>query len=122
MNRACRPAVRISAGNIVPDSSRASCKPDVERVEEYAIGIIWVHHHPLIVPILVIVASAGLAVSERAALRPLHESPARPAISRRPGTNLAARVIAAAAIGNNGLCLGIDVVRIARRDSNIDSA
>src|SRR5438093_396029 len=122
MHRTCSSTIGIAAGCIVPGSPRTRCEPNVKSVEEHAVGIIWIHHDSLIVPVLVIVASTTPAVSERAALRTLHESPARPAISRRPGTNLAARVIAAAAIGNNRLALSIDVIRITRRDSNIDSA
>src|SRR6266545_3306400 len=124
MHRTCRAAIRIAACGIVPGCSRARCEPNLESVEEHAIGIIWIHDHSFVVPVLGIVACAGLAISECAALRTLHESPARAAVSRRPGADLAARGIAAAVVivTDNGLHLGIDVVGVAWRDGNVYSA
>jgi hypothetical protein len=124
MYRTRRSTVRIAAGGIVPASSRASCEPNVEGVEEYTVGIIWIHYNSLVVPVLGIVACAVLAVSERAALGTLHEGPACTTIRRCPGADLAARSAAAAAVAvtNNRLYLGIDVIRVTWSDSNIDSA
>src|SRR6266403_1592093 len=93
----CRPAVRITARDIVPHSSRARCKPHIERVEEDAVRIVWVHGDSLVVPVLGIIACGIRAVSERAALRTFHVSPARATVCGSPGTQLAA--IGAAADG-----------------------
>src|SRR5882724_5173067 len=118
MHRTRRAAVRIAAGGIIPGCSCASCEPDVEGVEEHAIRIVRVDDHSLVVPILSIIAGAVLAVSERAALGTLHESPACTAISSSPGAYLAARCVATttAIVTDNRLHLGIDVIRVTRRD------
>src|SRR4029077_20825705 len=124
MHRTCWATIGIAAGGIVPDSPGAGSEPNVERIKEDAILIVRIHGDPLVVPVLGIIARAVLAVSKRAALRTLHEGPTRTAVSRRPGTDLAARRIAAAAIivTNNGLCLCVDVIRVTRRDSNLHPA
>src|SRR5437867_659111 len=118
MHRTSRAAVGIAAGGIVPSCSRARCEPNVKSVEEDALRIIRVHDHALIVPVLGIIACAVLAVSERAALRTLHEGPTCASVSRGPGANLAARGTSAAAVAvpDNRLCLGVDVIGVARRD------
>ena len=117
------PAVRISAGGIVPHSSRARRKPDVKRIEEDAVRVVRIDGDSLVVPVLWIVALATSAVSKRAALRALHITPVRAAVCGSPGADLAASGIAAPAIivTNNGLHLSVDVVRVARRDSNLNS-
>src|SRR4029453_12152185 len=124
MHRTCRAAVGIAAGSIVPGSSRPRCERDLERVEEHAVRIGRVYHYSLVVPVLGIIALALRAVPERAALGTLHESPACAAVRGHPGANLAARGLAAATVivTDNRLNLGIDVIRVARRDCNIDSA
>ena len=65
-----------------------------------------------------------LTISERAALRTFHEGPTCATISRSPSANLAARGASttAVAVRDNGLRLGINVVRVTRSDSNIHSA
>src|SRR5438874_5421279 len=105
----------ITAGGIVPDSSRARCKPDVEGVEEDAVGVIWVNSDALIVPVLRIIHAT---VSERTALRARHVAPVRTAICASPGAKLTAVSTAAAAVAiwSNRLALCINVVRVARRD------
>src|SRR6266446_7266994 len=125
VNGACAPAIRITAGGIVPHSARARCKPHVKRVEKDAVRIVWVHCDSLVVPVLGIVALArgGCAVSERAALRALHITPARATVCGSPSAELAARSTAAAAVAvpHDGLALCVNVVRITRRDANINS-
>src|SRR5439155_22870522 len=110
----------ITAGGIVPDSSRARCKPDVEGVEEDAVGVIWVNSDALIVPVLRIIHAT---VSERTALRTLHITPARAAICASPRPELATIRIAATAvvIPNDGLCLSVNVICVTRRDCDVDT-
>src|SRR6266496_2821486 len=117
------PAVRITAGGIVPDSSRARCKPDLKRIEEDPVGIIRIYGDSLVVPVLRIIALTASTVSKRAALRTVHESPACATVCASPGADLATSGVAAATIivTDDGLGLGIDVIRVARRDSNIYS-
>ena len=122
----CASAAGITAGGIVPHSTRARCKPHVERVEEDAVGIIRVHGDSLVVPVLRIIGGAAgdSAVSERAALRALHISPGRAAVCRSPRTKLAAIGVAAAAIviPNDGLHLRVDVIGVTRRDCDVDAS
>ena len=124
MHRTCRRAVRIPAGGIVPGRSRARREPDVESVEEDALRVVRIYNNSLIVPVLGIVAYAVLTISQRATLRTAHKGPACAAVSRSPGANLTASGTAAAAIvvSNNGLRLSIDVIRVARRHSNVHPA
>src|SRR6266436_3530464 len=106
VNGACVPAIRITAGGIVPHSARARCKPHVERVEKDPVRIVRIHGDSLVVPVLGIVALATSAVSERAALRTFHVSPARATVRGSPGAKLA--TIGAAttvAIRHDGLAL-----------------
>src|SRR6266566_4705319 len=123
VNGTCASAIRITAGGIVPHSSRARCKPHVERVEEDAIRIVWVHGDSLVVPVLGIVALATSAVSERAALRTLHISPARATVCGSPRAKLATIRTAAAAIAirHDGLALCVNVIWVTRRDANVNS-
>src|SRR5882757_1831457 len=111
MHRTCRAAVRITAGSIVPRTSRTSREPDVESVEKNTLRIIWIHNDSLIVPVLGIVTCAVLAVSKRAALGTFHKGPACAAVSRRPCTALTAGRTSAAAVAvcNNRLGLRIDI-------------
>src|SRR5438552_17403233 len=110
----------ITARNIIPHVSCARCKPYVEGVEEYAFGVIWVNSDALIVPVLRIIHAT---VSERAALRTLHVSLARPAIGGSLGAKLTSIGIATAAvvIPNDGLRLCVDVVRVTWPDWDIDA-
>src|SRR6266496_2156705 len=119
----CAPAVGITAGRIVPDSSCARCKPHVERIEEDPVRIIRIYGDSLVVPVLRIIALTATTVSKRAALRTLHITPSSPAVCASPGADLATSGVAAATIivTDDGLGLGIDVIRVARRDSNIYS-
>src|SRR6266516_2717055 len=89
VNGTCAPAVGITAGGIVPHSSRTRCKPHIERVEKHPVRIVRIHGDSLVVPVLGIVALATSAVSERAALRAFHVSPARAAVCGSPGAKLA---------------------------------
>src|SRR4029077_21295900 len=100
-------AVGIATCGIVPRSSRTGCKPDVEGIEEDAVGIVRVDVDSLVVPVLRVVARAVLAVSERAARRTLHEGPVCTTVRGSPGADLAASGAAttAVAITNNRLCL-----------------
>src|SRR5438270_10924324 len=124
MHRACSPRVGIAAGGIVPGRSSARCEPNVKGVEEDALRIIWIHNDSLIVPVLGIVACAVLAISQCAALRTPHEGPTCASVSRSPSANLAARGTSAAAVAvtDNRLCLGVDVIRVTRRDGNLHPA
>ena len=56
-------------------------------------------------------------------MRALHESPTRAAVSGGPNTDLAAGNVAATGVivTDNGLHLGIDVARVARRNRNVHS-
>src|SRR5215475_8284283 len=125
VNGARRPRIGVTAGCIVPDSTCPGCKPDFECVEEHAVRIIWIHRHSLVVPVLRIITGTIWAptVSERAALRTLHEGPACTTVRGNPGADLAASgpATTAVVITNNRLYLCIDVIRVTRRDSNIDS-
>src|SRR5215510_16186366 len=76
---------RITTGDIVPDSSRACCEPNVICVEEDAVGVVRVHRDSLIVPVLRIIEAA---VTERTALRAFHIRPAGAAIGCSPCTKL----------------------------------
>src|SRR5256885_2541640 len=111
----------ITARKIVPHTSCARCKPDVKGVEEDAVGIIWVNRNALIVPVLGIIETT---VTERAALRAFHISPARPAIRASPRTKLATVGITTptVVIPNNGLRLRVNVIRIARRHCDVDAS
>src|SRR5580765_7903770 len=93
VNGTCAPAIRITAGDIVPHSARARCKPHIKRVEKDPVRIVWIHGDSLVVPVLGIIALArgGGAVSERAALRTFHVSPAPATVRASPGAQLAAR-------------------------------
>src|SRR5439155_22759661 len=88
-----------------------------------AVRIVWVHGDSLVVPVLGIIALATSAVSERATLRALHISPARAAVCGSPGAKLATIRTAATtvAIRRDGLALCVNVVRITRRDGNVNS-
>src|SRR5438874_12508223 len=120
VHRAWVPSV-ITARGIVPHISCARCKPDVEGVEEDAVGVIWVNSDALIVPVLRIIHAT---VSERAALRALHITPTRAAIRGSPGAELATIRIAATAvvIPNDGLCLSVNVICVTRRDCDVDAS
>src|SRR6476660_4018694 len=122
VNGTCASAIRITAGGIVPHSACARCKPDVERIEEDPVRIIWIHGDSLVVPVLGIVALATSAVSKRAALRTLHVTPGCAAVRRSPGAKLASVRVAATAVAiwSNRLALCINVVRVAWRDSKLD--
>src|SRR5207248_2831044 len=111
----------ITARGIVPHISCARCKPDVEGVEEDAVGVIWVNSDAGIVPVLRIIHAT---VSERAALSALHITPTRAAIRGGPGAELATFRIAATAvvIPNDGLCLGVNVICVTRRDCDVDAS
>src|SRR5947208_15585868 len=98
MHRASCAAVRIPAGGIVPGSSCARCKPDIEGVENDAVRIIWIDDHSLIVPVLWVIAGAVLAVPECTALRALHEGPICTAVRGGPVAYLAAECDDAAAV------------------------
>src|SRR2546423_4827206 len=123
MHRTCGPAIRITAGGIVPYGARTRCKPYVECVEEDAVRIVWVHGDSLVVPVLGIVALATSAVSERAALRTFHVSPGRATVCGSPGAKLAARSTPATAVAirRDGLALCVNVVWVTRRDANVNS-
>src|SRR5438874_1668679 len=109
----------ITARNIIPHVSCARCKPYVEGVEEDAVGVIWVNSDALIVPVLRIIHAT---VSERAALRALHITPARAAVCRSPRTKLASvGATTAVVIPNDRLRLCVDVVRVTRCDCDIDA-
>ena len=116
-------AVRITAGGIVPHSSRARCKPDLERVKEDPVGIIRIDGDALVVPVLRIITGAVTAISGLATLIAFHITPARATVCGSPSADLAARGVAATTIivTDNGLYLGVDVIRVTRRDSNVDS-
>src|SRR5947207_15086976 len=77
-----------------------------------------------IIHVLRIIAGTILAVSECAPLRTLHVSPARPAIGGSPGAKLTSIRIATTVvvIPNDGLRLCVDVVRVTRRDCDIDAS
>ena len=124
VHRTCAAGVGITAGGIVPHCSCARCKPNVESVEEHAVGIVRVDRDSLVVPVLRIVAGGILAVSERAALRAFHVSPAGAAICGSPGAKLATSCAAttAIAIPNDGLRLRVDVIRVTRRDCDVDAS
>src|SRR5215831_4190094 len=97
-----RPAV-ITAGLIKQRCARAGRKPRIIGINKDAVGIIWIHRHTLIVPVLRIVAwvAGGVsahAVPERAALRTGHEIPSIAAIGTRPDAYLAAIGITAAGV------------------------
>src|SRR5437868_14124130 len=89
VNGACSAGIRITAGGIVPCSSRARCKRDVESIKENAIRIVRIHDDSLVVPVLWVIAGTALAVSEYPALGAFHEGPACTAIRRSPGAYLA---------------------------------
>src|SRR5262249_48940517 len=118
--------IGITAGCIVPDRSCASCKPNLKCVEEHAVRIVRIYGHSLVVPVLRIITGTiwTETVPEGTALRTFHKSPACTAVSTGPRTDLAASGVAAAAVivTDNGLYLGINVIRVTRCDSNIDSA
>src|SRR6266550_2152837 len=126
VNGACSPGIRITAGGIVPCRSRARCEPNVKSVEEHAVRIVRIHDDSLVVPVLRIITGTiwAATVSQRAALRTFHEGPACAAVSSSPGADLATRSFAAAAVAvtDNRLGLGIDVIRVTRRHSNVDTA
>src|SRR5215216_3033087 len=123
VNRTCGSAVGIAAGGIIPNGACACCKPNVKSVEEDAVRIVRIHSEALVVPVLRIIAGGVLAVSECAALRTLHVSPARPAIGGSPGAELTSIGVATAAvvIPNDGLRLCVDVIWVTRRDRDFDA-
>src|SRR5436309_6794384 len=112
----------ITTGSIVPHSSRARCKPDIEGVEKHPVRVIRIHCDSLVVPVLRVIAGAVIAVSERAALRALHITPTPATVRGSPGTELAAIGAAATvAIRRDGLALCVNVIWVARRDANVNS-
>src|SRR5215813_9793530 len=113
---------RITTSNIVPDSSSARCKPDIESIKEDPVWIVRVHCDSLVVPVLWIIPLATTTVCQRTALRAGHVAPGRTAVRASPGAKLAAVGIAAAAVAiwSNRLALCINEVRVAWRDSNIN--
>src|SRR5437867_3612398 len=117
MHRTGGTVVRITAGGIIPGSSRARCKPDVESIKENPIRIVRIHDDSLVVPVLWVIAGTALAVSECAALRAFHEGPACTAIRRSPGAYLAARCVTTTSVTvtNDRLCLSINIVRDRKR-------
>ncbi|PYI46761.1 MAG: hypothetical protein DMF11_07895 [Verrucomicrobia bacterium] len=123
MHGTCATAVGITAGGIVPDSSRERRKPNLERVKEDPFGVVRIHGDSLVVPVLRVIAGAVNAVSERAALGTFHIIPVCATVCGSPGTQLAAVAIATATvvIPNDGLALCVNVVRVAWRHSYVDS-
>src|SRR5690348_12355350 len=123
MYRARVPGVGITARGICPTGSRTRRKPHLERIEEDPVRIIRIHSDSFVVPVLRIITGTVNAVSEGAALRALHVTPARTTVGASPGTQLAAIAIAAATviIPNNGLALCVNVVRVAWRHSNLNT-
>src|SRR6266536_4975064 len=120
----CVPAVRITAGGIVPDSSRARCKPDLKRIEKDPVRIIRIYGDSLVVPVLRIIALTASTVSKRTALRTLHITPSSTTIRGSPGAELAAIGAATATIGigSNRLALCVNNTRIAWRDTNVNTS
>ena len=114
----------ITTGSIVPNSSCARCKPDLECVEENAVRVVWIHGDSLVVPVLGIIALATATVSKRAALRAFQVTPSPAAVRGSPGAELAAVGVATAAIAikNNGLGLSVNVIGVTRRDCDVDSS
>src|SRR5438552_18607451 len=92
VNGACSPGIRITAGGIVPGSSRARCKPDDESIKENAIRIVRIHEDSLVVPVQWVISGTDLSGSECAALGTLHEGIACTAIRSSPCCYLTARV------------------------------
>src|SRR4051795_3963983 len=123
VNGTCASAKRITAGGIVPHSACPGCKPHIEGVEKDPVRIVRVHYDSLVIPVLGIVALATSAVSERTTLRAFHVSPARSAIRGSPSSKLTSIGIAATSvvIPNDRLRLCIDIVRIIRRNCDIDA-
>src|SRR4051794_28875098 len=63
----------VTAGDVVPRQilrQRVASvpKPNVERVEKYAVRIIWIDRDALIVPVLVVIRIHPFAVSQRRAI------------------------------------------------------
>src|ERR1700747_3517401 len=96
--RGMRAPTGITTGSIVPNSSCARCKPDLESVDENAVGVVWIDGDSLVVPVLGIVALATATVPRRAALRAFHITPSPAAVCGGPGAELAAVGVATAAI------------------------
>jgi hypothetical protein len=99
-------------------------KPNLERVEKGSIGINRIDSDALVVPILGIVAGAAAAIRKRRAGRTGDLSPGHAAVGRAIGAQLTAIRVSAATvrIGCNGLKLGVDVVRVAGRNRDVDPA
>src|SRR5262249_50505150 len=93
-------------------------------IEKHTIRVIWIDSDSLVVPVLGIIALSTGAVSQRAALRPFHISPARATVRRSPCTKLATIGTAATAVAipNDGLRLCVDVIWIPRRDCDVDAS
>src|SRR5205823_1191455 len=115
----------VTAGDVVP--RQILCyrvasipKPNVEGVEENAVRIIWIDRDALIVPVLVVIRIHPFAVSQRCAIGTGNLCPSHAAIRgaiRSEFTTLSA----ATGLGRDRLQLCVNVIRIARRDRDVDS-
>src|SRR5215469_886764 len=114
----------ITTGGIVPDSSCTRCKPDLECVQENAVGVVRIHRDSLVVPVLGIVALGIVTVSKRAALGAFHITPSPAAVCGSPGAELAAVGVTTTGvvIKLNRTRLSVNVIRVTRRDSDVDAS
>ncbi len=123
---------RVAARHVVEGRPRAGRQPHVEGTDEDAVGVVGVNRDGLVVPVLRVVAAPGRAHArarvgaggEQRARRAGHVAPGGAAVGRGPDAELAAGGVAAAAVvvGGDGLHLRVDVVRVARRDGDVDAA
>ena len=113
----------IPAGDVVPHGIPVGPEPNFEGVEKDAVGVVRINGDALVVPVLGIVSRRATAVRERIAGRASDLSPGYPAVCGAVGTELAASRTATATIRvtPDGLHLGIDIVRIAWRYSEINA-
>ena len=109
----------VAAGEVVERRAGAAREPDVVRVDEETIRVVRIDREPLVVPVLRVVEAAA---AQPWALRAVHERPGCPAVRRRPDAELATWGSTAVPRGVSGdrLHLGVDDVRIARCDRDVD--
>src|SRR5205085_1583670 len=91
-------AATVAAGDVVEGGTGPGREPHVKRIDKYSVRIVWIHRHPLVVPVLRIIALSACAVSEGTARGPSHKAPGCACVSGGKDAELTAVGVAAAAI------------------------
>src|ERR1700719_788755 len=85
----------VATSGISPGGVSILPKPDLECVEEGAVRIVWIHGDTLVVPVLIVIASAAATVEQSRPRRTLNLGPSGSAISGTPCRKFATSAAAA---------------------------